>query len=60
MLLGARRGAGFARPGAGAVVAYRDPPGFARLIELLIATSIAYLCAQSDAGADVLQIFDVN
>ena len=38
--------------------AYRDPAGFARLIELLIDTSIAYLCAQIDAGADVLQIFD--
>jgi uroporphyrinogen decarboxylase len=38
--------------------AYRDPAGFARLIELLIDTSIAYLCAQADAGADVLQIFD--
>jgi len=38
--------------------AYRDPAGFARLIELLIDTSIAYLCAQVDAGADVLQIFD--
>ena len=38
--------------------AYRDPAGFARLIELLIDTSIAYLCGQIDAGADVLQIFD--
>jgi uroporphyrinogen decarboxylase len=38
--------------------AYRDPTGFARLIELLIDTSIGYLCAQIDAGADVLQIFD--
>ena len=38
--------------------AYRDPAGFARLVELLIDTSIAYLCAQIDAGADVLQIFD--
>jgi uroporphyrinogen decarboxylase len=38
--------------------AYRDPAGFARLIELLIDASIAYLCAQVDAGADVLQIFD--
>jgi uroporphyrinogen decarboxylase len=38
--------------------AYRDPAEFARLIELLVDTSIGYLCAQIDAGADVLQIFD--
>jgi uroporphyrinogen decarboxylase len=38
--------------------AYRDATGFGQLIELLVATSIDYLCAQVAAGADVLQIFD--
>ena len=40
--------------------AYRDPAGFARLIELLTEASIAYLRLQLDAGADVLQIFDTS
>src|SRR5690606_30222279 len=38
--------------------AYRDPDSFAALIDLLCACSIDYLCAQIDAGADVVQIFD--
>jgi uroporphyrinogen decarboxylase len=38
--------------------AYRDAEGFGRLIELLIDTSVGYLCDQVAAGADVLQIFD--
>ena len=38
--------------------AYRDPAGFAALIDLLVETSIAYLAGQAAAGADVLQIFD--
>jgi uroporphyrinogen decarboxylase len=37
---------------------YRDPAGFARLIEMLVDCSIAYLIAQVDAGADAVQIFD--
>jgi len=38
--------------------AYRDRAGFARLIDILVEASIAYLSLQADAGADVLQIFD--
>jgi uroporphyrinogen decarboxylase len=38
--------------------AYRDPAGFQALIDLLVESSIEYLCGQAEAGADVLQIFD--
>lgn len=38
--------------------AYRDREGFGRLIDILVETSIVYLCGQVKAGADVLQIFD--
>jgi len=38
--------------------AYRDPEGFAALIELLVAASIDYLDRQVRAGADCLMIFD--
>jgi uroporphyrinogen decarboxylase len=38
--------------------AYRDPQGFGRLIDMLVETSAAYLCAQIDAGAQAIQIFD--
>ena len=38
--------------------AYRDPAGFGRLIELLIAASSDLLCAEVAAGADVVQVFD--
>ena len=38
--------------------AYRDPVGFARLIELVTDVSIEYLSGQILAGADVVQIFD--
>lgn len=38
--------------------AYRDPDGFARLIDMLVETSITYLDGQVRAGADCLQIFD--
>jgi len=38
--------------------AYRDPAGFASLIDILVETSIAYLDGQVRAGADVVQIFD--
>ena len=36
----------------------RHPEAFARLIDRLVETSIAYLCAQFDAGADVVQLFE--
>jgi len=38
--------------------AYRDPEGFAALIDMLVETSIDYLDGQVKAGADCLQIFD--
>lgn len=38
--------------------AYRDPDGFARLIELLTEATIAYLGAQIEAGAEIVQLFD--
>jgi uroporphyrinogen decarboxylase len=38
--------------------AYRDPAGFAGLIDLLVEVSIEYLSMQVEAGADALQIFD--
>jgi uroporphyrinogen decarboxylase len=38
--------------------AYRDPNGFAELIELLIQGTIAYLAGQIEAGAELVQLFD--
>jgi uroporphyrinogen decarboxylase len=38
--------------------AYRDPAGFAALIELLVAGTIEYLAGQIQAGAEVVQLFD--
>ncbi|MDP9195374.1 MAG: uroporphyrinogen decarboxylase [Pseudomonadota bacterium] len=38
--------------------AWRDPAGFSRLLDLLVQATADYLCAQVDAGAEVLQIFD--
>jgi uroporphyrinogen decarboxylase len=38
--------------------AYRDPEGFAALIDILVEVSIVYLDGQVKAGAGVLQIFD--
>lgn len=38
--------------------AYRDPGGFARLIDRLVDSCVDHLDAQFDAGADAVQIFD--
>ena len=38
--------------------AYRDPPGFAALIEMLVGATTEYLAAQIQAGAEVVQLFD--
>jgi uroporphyrinogen decarboxylase len=38
--------------------AYRDPEGFAKLIDLLTQASIEYLAAQLAAGVDAVQLFD--
>ena len=39
-------------------LAYSDPVVFESLIDRLVEASIAHLCAQAAAGAEVLQIFD--
>jgi uroporphyrinogen decarboxylase len=38
--------------------AYRDPAGFAALIELLVEATVAYLSGQIAAGVDAVQLFD--
>ncbi|WP_018267349.1 uroporphyrinogen decarboxylase [Methylosinus sp. LW4] len=38
--------------------AYRRPEAFARLIDILVEASTAYLIRQIDAGVEVLQLFD--
>src|SRR5262245_34327480 len=38
--------------------AYRDPPTFGRLIDMLTTASVEYLSGQIAAGADVVQLFD--
>ncbi len=40
------------------LLAYREPDAFARLIDILIAATVRHLVGQSQAGADVLQLFD--
>ena len=51
-------GEGSSDQAAARAFAYRDPVGFAALIDLLVDTSVEYLSGQVAAGADVLQIFD--
>jgi uroporphyrinogen decarboxylase len=38
--------------------AYRDPVGFARLIDCLVGATTEYLSAQVAAGAEIVQLFD--
>jgi uroporphyrinogen decarboxylase len=38
--------------------AYGDPESFQRLIDLLVDSTVRYLAAQIDAGAEAVQIFD--
>lgn len=40
------------------MMAYRHPEAFAKIIDVLVDNSIAYLLAQLEAGANALQIFD--
>lgn len=40
------------------VWAFRDPAGFAALIDLIVEATIAYLSRQIDAGAEAIQLFD--
>ena len=43
---------------AARLFAYRDPDGFAALIDRIVRASIDYLLGQIRAGADAIQIFD--
>lgn len=43
---------------AARMMAYRHPEAFAKIIDVLVDNSIAYLLAQLEAGANALQIFD--
>jgi uroporphyrinogen decarboxylase len=43
---------------AARLFAYRDPQGFARLIDIIVEASITYLLGQIRAGVDAVQIFD--
>ena len=51
-------GQGSSDQAAARLWAYRDAGEFGQLIELLVETSIGYLCGQVEAGAECLQIFD--
>jgi uroporphyrinogen decarboxylase len=43
---------------AARIWAFRDPAGFAKLIDLITEATILYLRRQIDAGAEVIQLFD--
>ncbi len=51
-------GEGSSDQAAARLMAYGDRASFAKLIDILVETSIVYLDGQVGAGADVLQIFD--
>jgi uroporphyrinogen decarboxylase len=39
-------------------LAYRDPAAFQRLIDMIVAATVDYLCGQIDAGVEAVQLFD--
>lgn len=51
-------GAGSKDQALARIWAYRDPEGFAELIDILVDVTSKYLIGQVQAGAEVLQIFD--
>lgn len=51
-------GRGSSDQAAARVFALTQPVAFARLIDILVDTSVEYLCAQFRAGADVVQLFE--
>lgn len=51
-------GGGTSDQAAAKLWAYRDPQGFAQLIDVLTEATIVYLERQIEAGADALQIFE--
>ena len=53
-------GQGTPDQGPARVMAYRDPAGFARLIDALTDASIEYLVEQFRSGVDAVQVFDTG
>ncbi|WP_420131704.1 uroporphyrinogen decarboxylase [Rhodopseudomonas sp.] len=51
-------GQGTSDQGPARLMAYQHPGAFAKIIDVLVESSIAYLLKQLEAGADVLQLFD--
>ena len=51
-------GGGSPDQAAARLFAYRDPEGFAQLIDRVVQASVDYLVGQFRAGADAVQIFD--
>jgi uroporphyrinogen decarboxylase len=51
-------GGGSPDQAAARLFAYRDPRGFARLIDVVVEASVDYVVGQFRAGADAVQIFD--
>lgn len=51
-------GQGTPDQGPARMMAYKHPGAFAKIIDVLVESSVQYLLAQLKAGADVLQIFD--
>jgi len=51
-------GQGTSDQGPARLMAYQHPGAFAKIIDVLVESSIQYLLKQLEAGADVLQIFD--
>jgi uroporphyrinogen decarboxylase len=51
-------GAGSRDFAATRLLAWRNPALFNRIIDLLVETTVTYLAAQADAGAEVLMLFD--
>ena len=51
-------GQGTPDQGPARLMAYQHPGAFAKIIDVLVESSIQYLLKQLEAGADVLQLFD--
>ena len=51
-------GEGSKNQAAARSLAYRDPAGFARLVDAIVAATARYLVGQIDAGVDAVQLFD--
>ena len=51
-------GQGSKDQGAARLMAYRDPAGFAAIVDAIAAMTVDYLSAQIDAGVEAVQLFD--